>query len=298
MNRRLTVAIAATAALGLSAAGAPQRRRRDAEEPDHASRAASSSRPASASRTTSASGAQQNGQVGRDRHGASTRPRPRIRTRSPSSRSAFLPGHRFRRAPAAVLALRPTTSTEDDPRRHPTVSVDDGVGGRRPGGDARRSTRSCTDRPRATRQFIAPGQKTIPFKVTAAEGLESVLLLRNPPLDAGQAHASSNDDAIGPAHGRGRRHFTRGLAAIALPALAVVLGPSPPPPRHATSGWRRCRRRGTPCPTPATRSTAPASRPRRRCSPRSSTGATRAAGASRSGSPTRRAAPPGASTAR
>ena len=234
------------------------------------------------------------GQVRRDGHAASTRARGRIRTRSRSSRrSSCRSSSRAALRSSYDGARRDPENPEGDPH-HPIVDN----GAPLAAGATLAGRHDVQQDGRGRLRVHLPRQQDVQVQGDRGQGLEALLLLRHPPLDAGQDQASSSRDAIGPAiAGPAPLHARAGSDRAAGPRGSARPRPLPTPP-SATSGWRRCRRRGTPCPTPATRFTARAStRPRRRSRP-SSTGATRAAGASRSGSRTRRAPPPAASTGR
>ena len=291
MNRRLTVAVAATAALGLpalalaSTAGAAAKKneirivggthvqgrqvrqgRRALQAGDKTVKSGSTVKvrrqghdPAAAHDLVRREAVPAQGL--RVRRGRS-RSLPRTPSNEETEERRLLPGQRRRRRPE-----RPAGVLEVDSSATTTTA-----------GRLRSSSRPTRARP---------------FKVTAHEGLHALLLLRDPPLDAGQdqGQLATRCDRSRPCGGAGAT-FARGLAAIVLPALAARARPLSRLRRVAARvGRRRAKRRGTPCPTRATRSTARAStRPRRR-SRRSSTAATRAAGSSRCGSPTRPAPP-------
>ena len=170
MNRRLSVALAATAALGLSAAGvASTAGAAHPEEPDPHRRWQACSSPASASRIDLRFKPRDiDRQVGLDRHASSTRPRRASRTRSRSWRSSTCPtsfesavdaklfggppGRPDQRGGAARRRSSSTTAWRS--RRAATLAVDT-ASPRRSRGDSR---------------VHRPGPDAFSFKVTAAKG--------------------------------------------------------------------------------------------------------------------------------
>ena len=294
LNRRLTVALAATAAAGISAAGM-------------ASTAAAAKKNQIVIRGKlewrAGKGVSDNQRFlplnAKVKSGATVTVLNKAKTEDPHTlsfvrRRSCRPTGEFSPASAG-----PLFGLHDLARRTHRAGPADRQRGTRGRSGGEPGGRHARHRPGRRRLAAALRQGAGQVRRDGGRRLQAPLLLHLPPLDAGQDQRQVATMRSVLPRGRGRRHFTRGLAALALPALAFVVGPPPASAAATRDVWVAA--------VPTTWNAVPNardaihgthSRPPRRRSPPSSTGAIRAAGASRCGCPTRRAAAPGGSTAR
>ena len=228
---------------------APRRRRRQEERDPHRRRHAVQGRQVREGRRALRAARTPTSSPARPSR-CSTRARTRRRTRSRSSRRRSCP-----RASSSPRSAPLMAAHQVDPNNEEAppgvLKVDNGAAAADQNAPLQVDSLG-DDKQAGDSEFIAPGQKKIIFQVTARRAPCS---RTTAPSTRGCRARSASSSPLAAARS------LRGLAALVLPALVVVLAPPPPTPRRATCGSRPCPRTGTRCPTRATRSTARASPP-------------------------------------